>query len=710
MLIESLTRHPRSPIIERNASRTLMLLPGVMLVYLSFHAGGSQPGSQAIAAVLLALILAAILALTPTTGPWPSLTIGLVGAFAAYAAWALVSATWSHAPERALLKAVLPLLYGLGFALFATLARGAHEIRWVFRGLAAGTSAVCVGSFLSRALPAVWPIPAALATDDRVSYPLTYQNTLGFLAALGLLLCVGLTSDGQESRRGQLLGAVPVPLLASTLLLTFSRGAIVVGLIGLAAYIVIGRPQALLAAAIALVPTTVLAVVATYEAPLLAHRLVGTSSQAGEGHRVILIVAVCMIAAGVARWSIPPVDVRRPRLTRNGRRPSPSEWRTAGAVGVGLIVLATVTLGLPGKLVREYQRFARSDTSTATAPTSRLTAFGSDGRVAIWRVAGHEFEGAPIGGTGAGTYEVFWNARQPASAMTAAARPILYAHSIYLEALAELGVVGFGLLMCMIVGSLVAIARRIRGPDRTLYAIAFAVALAWSIQAAFDWDWEMPAVTLPVFVLAGVAAGGARPPDGARGHRRHLLLVPIALIAAMILALVGLSQQHLDAAAADFNNRDCTAASREARAALAALSFRTGPEEIVAYCDLARGAAGPALAEMRAAVRNDPANWEPRYGLAIISALVGEDPRPAARMALALSPFQPLEVRLAGKLGSDQQGLWAADAQSAPLSIAGHAGPAMSHLAGRRPVISAPAVLPAVKGLNGIAGYILLGT
>lgn len=696
---------------ECSVSDALMLLPGALLVYLSFNAGGSFPGSPALVAVLLALALATSLALRLPPDRCPRSATGLLGAFAAYTVWVLVSATWSHAPERALIKAELPLLYGLGFALFAALARGPHDMRWVLRGLAAGTSAVCLGSFLSRALPAVWPIPAALATDDRVSYPLTYQNTLGFLAVIGILLCVGLTSDGRESRSVQFLSAIPVPLLAATLLLTFSRGAIVVGLIGLVAYIAIGRPQGLLPAAVALLPTTALAVVATYEAPLLAHRLVGTAAQAGEGHRVTLIVVVCMIAAGLVRRSVPPIDVRRLRLSRYARRPSRSELRGAGAIGAGLIVAASVALGLPGRVTREYQRFARSDTAGASSsPTGRLTNLGSDGRVAIWRVAGHEFEQAPLRGSGAGTYEVFWNARQPASAMTAAARPILYAHSIYLESLAELGLVGMALLMWVIVGSLIAIGRRIRGPNRTLYATAFTVALAWSIQAGFDWDWETPAVTLPIFVLAGVAVGRAGPPTRLSDSPRHLLFVSLALVAAVIPALIGLSQRHLDAGLADFKHRDCAAATSQAQAALAPLSFRTGAQEIIAYCGVAGGQMGPALAEIKAAIRDDPANWEPRYGLAIVMAIAGEDPRPAAREALALSPFQPLNAGFAAKLGHDPSSLWANDAESAQLSVAGQLGPAMSELGARLVATRVPAVLTAGQGLQGVAGYILLGT
>ena len=79
------------------------------------------------------------------------------------------------------------------------------------------------------------------------------------------------------------------------------------------------------------------------------------------------------------------------------------------------------------------------------------------------------------------------------------------AHSLYVETLAELGVVGFGLL-----GSLFAAAgwcgRRAYALDPAAAAGPAAAVLAWASHAAVDWDWEMPALTLVAIVLAGALA------------------------------------------------------------------------------------------------------------------------------------------------------------------------------------------------------------
>ena len=35
--------------------------------------------------------------------------------------------------------------------------------------------------------------------------------------------------------------------------------------------------------------------------------------------------------------------------------------------------------------------------------------------------------------------------------------------------------------------------------------------MTWAWHSALDWDWEMPALTLPALVLAGVLAAAAGP-------------------------------------------------------------------------------------------------------------------------------------------------------------------------------------------------------
>ncbi len=66
------------------------------------------------------------------------------------------------------------------------------------------------------------------------------------------------------------------------------------------------------------------------------------------------------------------------------------------------------------------------------------------------------------------------------------------AHSLYLEVLAELGIVGLLLLLAVIGALFVGVARRCRGPDRVLYGGILAVIAAWAAHAGIDWDGSCP--------------------------------------------------------------------------------------------------------------------------------------------------------------------------------------------------------------------------
>src|SRR5207245_1196215 len=83
------------------------------------------------------------------------------------------------------------------------------------------------------------------------------------------------------------------------------------------------------------------------------------------------------------------------------------------------------------------------------------------------------------------------------------------AHSLYLETLAELGIVGALLLAALYATATTGLVREARAapgdPALAAAAAAAAVLAAFAIHAGVDWDWEMPAVTLPALIMAAVA-------------------------------------------------------------------------------------------------------------------------------------------------------------------------------------------------------------
>ena len=186
------------------------------------------------------------------------------------------------------------------------------------------------------------------------------------------------------------------------------------------------------------------------------------------------------------------------------------------------------------------------------------------------------------------------------------------------------------------------LAARIRGPDRALAAAGVTMLAAWAVHAGIDWDWEMPAVTLPALAMAACAAAGRPAADGAAEGRAPWWprIAVVALLAAIALTplSVARSQPPMDAAVVAVRAGDCDAASAHARTSLARLSIRPQAHQVLALCALRAGHGDTALAHMRAALDLDPQDWRLRYDLAVVRAVQGLDPRPALAGARARNP------------------------------------------------------------------------
>ena len=155
--------------------------------------------------------------------------------------------------------------------------------------------------------------------------------------------------------------------------------------------------------------------------------------------------------------------------------------------------------------------------STGGQPLSLIGA----NRPHYWRVAWIEYKSHPVLGSGAGTFSDYWLHYRRG---TDFARD---AHSLYLETLAELGLVGLALVGMALAAPLTALRRR---PNLAVAAVA-GTYVAFVVHAAVDWDWELPAITL-TGVLCGAAALVAT-----RRDARPVGRLPIALL---LLALLGI--------------------------------------------------------------------------------------------------------------------------------------------------------------------------
>lgn len=625
-------QHPR----RRDYLEPIWLLaPAALTVLLAFQSGGFFAGSPG----LVATILAGLLVLRITLGEHPFHGLGVaagvaIGAFALLAVWTLLSQHWSHSPSRALLEFDRTLMYLLALALFATFRRDPKRIRWQVRALALGIAIVAGLALSTRLLPHLLSI-APTPYVDRLSYPLTYWNALGSFTAIGLLLCFHMTSDAREPAAVRVLSAAATPILATTIFFTFSRGAIAAGTVGLIVYTIVARPRGLLSGIASVVPTGAGAVVAAYGADLLAGTRLMTPDALSQGRHVALIVGLCVVGAGVLRVLLLPLDAWASELRLDGRARVGSRVGVAGIV-VGLVALA-LALNAPAQISHQFHRFVHGNgVQTRTDLRQRLTDPSNNGRIPAWKVAIHEWRRHPAGGGGAGTYENVWAKHRPDN------QHLIHAHSLYAQILGELGLVGALLLVVVLVSILLAFARRARGPNRALYSALLAAGVAWALHAGFDWDWEMPAVTLWLFALGGGALASRR-------RRRHAALpapgrlprVAIAL-GVVLLALVpvgiAVSQARLNESVAALTSHDCGRAIKRALASISVLSVRPEPFEVLGICDARLGEGTLGIQAMDAAVARDPDSWLVRYELALVRGAAGHDPRAAARAASQLNP------------------------------------------------------------------------
>jgi O-antigen ligase len=658
-------RH-RAAVLGGAGTACLIGAPGALTVFFAFNEGGFFPGPQAIVAVLLLVAVAA--RITFASRPWAGLNgwVGVAaGALGLYALWTLASGAWSDTPGRALLEFDRALLYLAALVLYGSLPRDPSRVSRMIWALALAFAVVAGAGLLTRLLPDTFPTAPNLQ-NDRLSYPLTYWNALGLLAALGVVFCLHLACRARDPIPVRVLGAAAVPMLATTVLFTFSRGAIVAGAIGAVAYVLLARPRGLASGLLATVPLTVVAVRSGYVADALATTNPTTPAAVAEGKDVFGSVLLCMVGAAGLRLALVPLDRRVARVRVSERARRRVLRPLVGAAALAAVVVA-VAVGVPGFLDRQYDRFAQGDQAQFRGDfRKRLADPASPARQRQWRVAVREFHGAELAGTGAGTYQIAWDRERPDPST------VVDAHSLYVEVLGELGIVGLVLLAVSGLAILAGFVSRARGRHRPLYGALVAAGLAWALHAGVDWDWEMPAVTLWFFALGGAALARSareRPRFGRPAPLVRLAAGLAVLALAAVPALVGASQRHLDASAAAFARQDCRTSSREARDAVSTLSFRPEPYELLAYCQIRAEKPDDAVRSMRKAVDRDPDDWNYHYSLAVALGAAGRDPRPEARRARTLNPLDPLTRDLTRRFDTERRRTWMERARDVAESL-----------------------------------------
>ena len=215
-----------------------------------------------------------------------------------------MSSSWSDSPARAVAEFDRALLYMLMLALLATLPRTTETARIVMFGIAGGMTFVCMGGLATRVLPDVFPI-APNVLDQRLSYPITYWNGVGLLAALAIVFATHLTCSAREHVAARVTAAaVPAPAGRDALLHLLAgqhrrdgrrrrrlRRPRAAARIPARAHRGACRPRSI-------------AVVWSYNAELLARPDPTTAGAVDQGHEVFIVLVLCALAAGAVRYAL----------------------------------------------------------------------------------------------------------------------------------------------------------------------------------------------------------------------------------------------------------------------------------------------------------------------------------------------------------------------------------------------------------------------
>jgi hypothetical protein len=330
-----------------------------------------------------------------------------------------------------------------------------------------------------------------------------------------------------------------------------------------------------------------------------------TTSAVSEAAAAIVLAAIPSAAAIV-------VVSRLDLLATSGAGGRAGRAHLAAAV-VMLFAWLAAACALLRPRVRIGRRVAvRAAQGGALAVSAALVAAGfhSGDRLHYWRAAVHGIEHHWLLGRGAGTFDEVWFRYRDVG------RVVRDAHSLYLESLAELGLVG--VLLIVIVLSIPLVAPR--GSREPVLAAARGAYCAFLVHAAFEWDWEMPIVTLPALAL-GVALllsrSGSRVIRVAAAARLGAATVVVLLTLFAVDALAG--NAYLVAAERRALTGDNASAEARARHATRLLPWASEPWLVIADARAGAGDAAGTRDALRKAAARDPSDWLVWYRIAASS-------------------------------------------------------------------------------------------
>jgi len=621
------------------------VLPFALVLYLALKGGGydSIVRSEVGIAVWWLVLLGALIGVLPVARVRTAGWVGL-GILVLFAGWTALGITWSESAERSVAELARVLTY-LGVLALALFVQGRGGLRRTINAVALALAVVAALALLSRLHPAWFPandtaefLPSQVG---RLNYPLNYWNGLAALLGMGIPLVLGVAVT---SRRliTQAIATAALPAMALAAFFTYSRGGAAAIAAGLLVFV------ALYPRRLEILPTLSLAgvggillIAAATQRNALEDGPVGAAARSQGDEMLAMVLVVCAgvallrVAAGLAaRHGIGP----RPRV-------SVKQARLGLAVVAVTAVVAALAVGLPGELSDRWEEFKQPETPAGSA--ARFESSTGSGRYQWWGTALAAYGSEPVTGIGPGTYEYFWAREGTIPGF------IRDAHSLYLETLGELGIVGLLLIATLVLGVVAAgvrLAARADTQRRALLAAATAACAAFAVAAAVDWVWEIAVLPVAFLLLAGaILMSGPSEGGGPRASAVRGRVPPIALrggLAVLALAsLVAIAIPLASGHAVRDSQRDVKAAQLEAALGAARSAERIQPYAATPSLQEAlvlerSGDLAGAAAAARAATDDEPTNWKPWFVLSRIELQRGR-PEPglnAYREARSLNP------------------------------------------------------------------------
>lgn len=618
------------------AQVALVLLGAVLGASQLWHGFYDETTWEPIALATVALLLAfaigaprrpALLALGPLLGLW---------------LWSLISSGWSESTDNSHVAAARWLLYAVTFALLSWAIVDSRRRAIAVLAGAAG-AIVAVGAWmLVRMLDGHG---AALFLSTRLNDPLGYVNGQGGYLLVGVWPCLALAEARGSSRSGAFAGAGVAAIvgLLGLGLLTQSRSWGIASIVCTLLLLVVvpGRQRRM--AAVLLLAVAIAAIYAPLSAVWRQPSRLGAPTSSATQHAAVAII-VAALAAGVV-WGVTVASLEEwaPADSRARSRAAATTSLASVALGIALLVVLGVNASSISHRVRvQYEAFVHLSPS----PGSTRLLSGAGNRYDYWRVAVAEFRSAPVIGVGAGNYQPGYYIHRHTT------ESITQPHSIELQTLAELGIIG-ALLLAMFLAAVAIGARRTAVAARASPLARFTAVSAtgifsgWLLQTSVDWLHLFPGLT--AIALAAAVALLARPDARATTLGRGSKLVAIAV--AGVLAIAGtvtiaprlLSVHSSDAAQqALIQRRPAQAITKATRA----LDYDPSSVEalVLRAAGFARlGAFKPALTDLRTAIAVEPDTWTTWALLGDLFTRRGD--RAAARKAYgharALNPLEP---------------------------------------------------------------------